>query len=66
MYTVDLYRRVRLACHHEGLSQREAARRFGIDRRTVSKMLLHSEPPGYRRSKPTLKRRSVEHRPIWE
>ena len=35
MYGVDLYRRVRLACHREGLSGREAARRFGIDRKTV-------------------------------
>jgi transposase len=52
MYRVDLYRRVRHACHREGLSQREAARRFGVNRRTVSKMLLHSIPPGYRRSKP--------------
>ena len=32
MYDVDIYRRVRLACHHDGLSNREAARRFGIDR----------------------------------
>ncbi len=52
MYGVDLYRRVRLACHHEGLSQREAARRFGIDRKTVAKMLAFSVPPGYRRSEP--------------
>ena len=52
MYTVDLYRRVRLACHHDGLSQREAARRFGISRETVKKMLAHSIPPGYRRSAP--------------
>ena len=52
MYGVDLYRRVRLACRHEGLSQREAARRFGIDRKTVGKMLQFSEPPGYRRSAP--------------
>ena len=52
MYDVDLYRRVRLACHHEGLSKREAARRFGISRKTVDKMLEHSVPPGYRRSKP--------------
>ena len=29
MYTVDLYRRVRLACHVEGLSQRKASKRFG-------------------------------------
>ena len=32
MYTVDLYLRVRLACHVDGLSQREAASRFGIAR----------------------------------
>jgi len=49
MYQVDLYRRVRLACHREGMSQREAARRFGIDRKTVAKMLAFSVPPGYRR-----------------
>ncbi len=52
MYEVDLYRRVRLACHHEGLSRREAGRRFGIDRKTVAKMLAFSVPPGYRRSGP--------------
>ena len=43
MYTVDLYLRVRLACHVDGLSQREAASRFGIARETVRKMLRHSE-----------------------
>jgi transposase len=52
MFGLDLYRRVRLACHREGLSQREAARRFGIDRKTVAKMLRFSVPPGYRRSGP--------------
>ena len=52
MYTVDLYLRVRLACHVDGLSQREAASRFGIARATVRKMLRHSEPPGYRRRQP--------------
>jgi transposase len=51
MYSVELYLRVRLACHVEGLSEREAARRFGIARETVRKMLRHSEPPGYRRKK---------------
>jgi len=49
MYTVDLYLRVRLACHVGRLSQREAARHFGIARETVKKMLRHSEPPGYQR-----------------
>ena len=35
-----------------GLSHHEAGRRFGIDRRTVKKMLSYSAPPGYRRTKP--------------
>ena len=52
MYTVELYLRVRLACHVEGLSQREVARRFGVARSTVRKMLRHAEPPGYRRRQP--------------
>jgi transposase len=55
MYGVDLYRRVRLACHHDGLSAREAARRFGINRRTVAKILSSSAPPGYQRTKPVLR-----------
>ena len=52
MYTVELYLRVRRACHVEGLSEREAARRFGLARETVRKMLRHSVPPGYRRRQP--------------
>jgi transposase len=52
MYSVDLYARVRRACHIDGMSKRHAARVFGIDRKTVDKMLAHSVPPGYRRSRP--------------
>jgi transposase len=52
MYSVELYARVRRACHVDGLSERAAARLFGVDRKTVSKILKHSVPPGYRRSKP--------------
>jgi len=52
MYSVELYRRVRRACHVDGMSERAAARYFGVDRKTVSKILKHSVPPGYRRSKP--------------
>src|ERR671932_54316 len=52
MFSVELYARVRHACHVEGMSQREAARRFGIHRNTVRKMLTFSVPPGYRRTKP--------------
>ena len=49
---MELYAQVRLAVVDEGLSHREAARRFGIDRRTVKKMLSYSAPPGYRRTMP--------------
>ena len=47
MKRVELYARVRHAVMIDGLSQREAARRFGIDPRTVKKMLSYSVPPGY-------------------
>mgnify|MGYP006130170809 FL=1 len=49
MYGVDLYGSVRLAVLGQGISQQEAARRFGIDRGTVSKMVTQSVPSGYRR-----------------
>ncbi len=52
MHRVELYARVRRACHVEGMSIREASRVFGVDRKTVQKMLAFSVPPGYRRSKP--------------
>src|SRR5258708_38735711 len=55
MKVVELYARVRRAVSVEGLSRREAARRFGIDPRTVAKMLAFSVPPGYRRSKPPVR-----------
>jgi transposase len=52
MKLVALYGKVRYAVQIEGLSRREAARRFGIDPRTVTKMLSFSVPPGYRRRQP--------------
>ena len=42
MKGVELYGRVRHAVQIEGLSRREAARRFGIDPRTVAKMMAFS------------------------
>src|SRR3974377_988924 len=51
MKDVELYAKVRYAVRIEGLSKRAVARRFGIDPRTVDKMLEFSVPPGYRRSK---------------
>ena len=55
MKDAELYARVRHAVRIEGLSKRAAARRFGIDPRTVDNMLEFSVPPGYRRSKPPVK-----------
>ncbi len=55
MYRVELYLRVRRACHVEGMSIREAARVFGLHRDTVRKMLTFSLPPGYRRSGPSIR-----------
>src|SRR5271170_1004967 len=52
MKGVELYGQVRRAVYVEGLSRREAARRFGIDPRTVAKMLAFSVPPGCRRGRP--------------
>src|SRR3954466_8735365 len=52
MKSVELYAQVRYAVQIEGVSRREAARRYGIDPRTVAKMLAFSTPPGYRRSRP--------------
>jgi transposase len=49
MFTVELYARIRRAVMVEGLSRREAARRFGVHRNTITKMLQYSVPPGYRR-----------------
>jgi transposase len=49
MYTVELYQRIRRACHVEGMSVREAARVFGVHRGTVRKMLRFSIPPGYQK-----------------
>jgi hypothetical protein len=55
MKQVELYAKVRHAVRIEGLSERAAARRFGIDPRTVAKMVAFSVPPGYRRTKPPVR-----------
>ena len=49
MFTVELYAKIRRAVMVEGLSRREAAKRFGVHRNTITKMLTFSVPPGYRR-----------------
>ncbi len=55
MYSVELYGRVRLACHVKGIRKSAAARQFGIDRKTVAKILEHAVPTGYRRASPPVR-----------
>lgn len=49
---MELYAEVRRCVYVEGLSERAAARRFGLARETVRKMLRYRLPPGYRRTQP--------------
>jgi len=49
---VELYARVRRAVVVDKMSEREAARQFGLARETIRKMLRYSVPPGYRRQQP--------------
>lgn len=49
---MELYARVRRAVVVDKMSEREAARQFGLARETVRKMLQYAVPPGYRRQQP--------------
>ena len=48
---MELYARVRRAVVVDKMSEREAARQFGLARETVRKMLRYAVPPGYQRQK---------------
>ena len=56
VYKVEVYARVRRAVQVDGMSERQAAREFGLARKTVRKMLAYSVPPGYGRKKPARSR----------
>jgi transposase len=51
MYAVDLYAKIRRAVLVDGKSQRQVANEFGVNRKTVKKMLLNPLPSGYTREK---------------
>ena len=55
VYKVEVYARVRRAIQVDGMSQREAAREFGLARKTIRKMMAFSIPLGYQRKKPVAK-----------
>ena len=52
---MEVYARVRRAVQVDGMSIRQAAREFGLSRKTIRKMLAYSVPPGYERKKPVLR-----------
>jgi transposase len=52
VYQVEMYARIRRAVQVDGMSIRQAAREFGLARKTIRKMLQYSLPPGYERKKP--------------
>ena len=49
---MEVYARVRRAVQVDGMSIRQAAREFGLARKTIRRMLQFSLPPGYRRKRP--------------
>ena len=46
-----MYEEVRRAVLVKGISKREVAKIYGINRRTVDKMCKYSIPPGYKNKK---------------
>ena len=59
MFEVAMYTEIRRDCLVEGLSVRATARKYGINRRTVKKMIENPIPPGYSRTK-AVKRPVIE------
>ncbi|HWS95913.1 MAG TPA: IS21 family transposase [Candidatus Methylomirabilis sp.] len=55
MYKVEVYARVRRAVQVDGMSIRQAAREFGLARKTIRKMLQFALPPGYERKNPIVR-----------
>jgi transposase len=55
VYALQAFELVRRSVIRGGMSIRAAAREFGIDRRTVRKMVENPAPPGYRPTRPRLK-----------
>ena len=52
---MEAYARIRRAVQVDGMSIRQAAREFGLSRKTIRKMMQFSLPPGYARKKPVVR-----------
>ena len=57
---MELYQKIRRAVMIDGMSRRWAATYFGINRKTVDKMLVFPEPPPHGRSGRTYSRKLAE------
>ncbi len=54
---MQLWSEVRRRVLAEGLSKRQACREYGLHWHTLTKILAHTEPPGYRQARPRPKRK---------
>ena len=52
VYKVEVHARVRRSVQVDGMSERQAAREYGLSRQTIRKMMAYSTPPGYQKKKP--------------
>jgi transposase len=52
---MQLWTEIRRRVLAEGLSKRQACREYGLHWHTLTKILTHAEPPGYRRAGPRRK-----------
>ncbi len=59
-----LWTEIRRRVLAEGLSRRQACRDYGLHWHTLTKILEHNEPPGYRQAQPRLKRKLERFLPI--
>ena len=65
VYTdMQLWTEIRRRVLVEGLSKRQACREYGLHWQTLTKILTHSEPPGYRQTQARRKRKLASFLPI--
>lgn len=61
---MEFWKEVRREVLTGQLSRRGACRKYGLGWHTLQKILTHSEPPGYRQSRPRPKRKLAEFLPV--
>jgi DNA invertase Pin-like site-specific DNA recombinase len=52
---VAQWRQIRRRILEKGTPKKQVARETGISRRTINKMLLHENPPGYVAGRPAIR-----------